>query len=178
MSDALTETILSNFGVINCNNLLNIVQDVITDVDLDTFSINPSPYYTYESFVQMVHVHSAQHSQHLFPILSLNCQSLNAKFDQIQIFIDYLKTHGFCFSAICLQETWMDNDSDLSLFQIPGYTCISNGRSCTQHGGLIIYLHEQYNFFVVNAVNTSEIFEMQIIKLDNQLTKWKSCNIV
>ena len=93
----------------------------------------------YETFVQMVHVHSAQHSQHLFPILSLNCQSLNAKFDQLQIFINYLKTHGFCFSAICLQETWMDNDSDLSLFQIPGYTCISNGRSCTQHGGLIIY---------------------------------------
>ena len=51
-----------------------------------------------------------------FCILSLNCQSINAKFDQLNIKIQQLKSNGYEFSAICLQEAWLSSDSDTSLF--------------------------------------------------------------
>ena len=51
-----------------------------------------------------------------FCILSLNCQSINAKFDQRNIKVQQLKNNGYEFSAICLQETWLSSDSDTSLF--------------------------------------------------------------
>ena len=35
----------------------------------------------------------------------------------------------------------------MSLFQIPNYTCITQGKYCSQHGGLVIYLHHKYSFF-------------------------------
>ena len=62
----------------------------------------------------------------------------------LQIIINELKQHQFEFSAICLQETWLSDDSDLRLIQIPGYTMISQGSICTSHGGLAIYLNELY----------------------------------
>ena len=62
--------------------------------------------------------HSSHHDDHslhtifknksnCFSIPSLNCQSLNAKFDQINIKVQQLKSKGYEFSAICLQETWL-----------------------------------------------------------------------
>ena len=65
-----------------------------------------------------------------FCILSLNCQSINAKFDQLNIKVQQLKSNGYEFSAICLQETWLSSDSDTSLFKIDGYNLTSQGKMC------------------------------------------------
>ena len=53
---------------------------------------------------------------------------------------------GLYFGAICLQETWLSSDADVSLLHIPGYKLIHQGSKCTRHGGLIIYLHEEYTY--------------------------------
>ena len=45
-------------------------------------------------------------------IVSLNYQSLNAKFDQINIKLQELTGNGNAFSALCLQETRLSDDSD------------------------------------------------------------------
>ena len=76
--------------------------------------------------------------------MSLNFQSINAEFYQLNIKVQQLKGNGYEFSAICLQETWLSNDSDASLFKIDGYNLISQGKMCLSHGGLAIYVSE-YN---------------------------------
>ena len=38
---------------------------------------------------------------------------------------------------ICLQETWLSENDDLSPFQIEGYNCVSKGKSCSNKGGLL-----------------------------------------
>ena len=71
-----------------------------------------------------------------FNILSLNCATLNAKFDELKIKLQQIHNNGTEIHAICLQETWLTNDSDTSLFQID---LVSQGRLCSAHAGLVIY---------------------------------------
>ena len=60
-----------------------------------------------------------------FNIPSLNCSNLNAKFDELNIKLQQIHNNGTEIHAICLQETWLTNDADTSLFQIDGiYTVL------------------------------------------------------
>ena len=64
-------------------------------------------------------------------------------------------------------KTWLSNDADLSLLQLPNYRCISKGRSCSKHGGLIVYLHENYNQNVHVETKDSDIWEGIFVKICN-----------
>ena len=92
-----------------------------------------------------------------FLILTLNIQSVNAKFNNLFPVINNLASQGLYFGAICLQETWTSNDSDLSLLQLPGYQLIHQGSKCTKHGGLIIYLNESYSYKMRNLYTRSNL---------------------
>ena len=102
-----------------------------------------------------------------FCILSLNCQSINAKCDQLNIKVQQLKGNGHEFSAICLQETWLSRDSDTSLFKIDGYNLISQGKMCSSHRGLAIYVSEKFNFSNIDFNINSQIWEGQFIEIAN-----------
>ena len=92
-------------------------------------------------------------------ILILNIQSINAKLDNLYPVINNLSSMGLYFGAICLQETWLSSDADVSLLHIPGYELIHQGSRCTRHGGLVIYLHEQYTYKLRNMYTRSDIWE-------------------
>ena len=100
-----------------------------------------------------------QNSHSDFSTLSLNMQSINAKFNQLYSIVSKLSSTGLYFGAICLQETWLASDADLSLLKLPGYNIIHQGTKCTKHGGLIIYLREMYSFKLRNMRNDSDIWE-------------------
>ena len=94
----------------------------------------PSPYFNDETLISSL----KKKSQH-FSIYSLNCQSLNAKINQIKLKIEYLRENGVELGAICLQETWLSDDSGTSLLQTDGYQLISQGKTCTSHGVLLFF---------------------------------------
>ena len=62
------------------------------------------------------------------------------------IYLTLLAEHNVNFSATCLQETWLDPHMDISIFHISGYKLINRDGSCSAHGGLIIYLKDDYNY--------------------------------
>ena len=66
-----------------------------------------------------------------FCILSLNIQSLNAKFDELVILLHSLTNCKF--SAICIQETWLTDKSDLSLFKIMMVIILSHKAKYVVH---------------------------------------------
>ena len=72
-------------------------------------------------------------------------------------------------SVLCLQETWLSADADLSLLQLPGYTLISSGKSYNAHGGVAIYLHEDFNYDILPIHGDNHIWDGQFIEiyLDN-----------
>ena len=100
-----------------------------------------------------------QNNQNEFLILTLNIQSVNAKFNNLFPVIDNLASQGLYLGAICLQETWTSTDSDLSLLQLPGYQLIHHGSKCTKHGGLMIYLNDSYSYKIRNLFTNSNIWE-------------------
>ena len=133
--------VLRKYGGVNKNSL-NQVLNLVNNNDHDESKIEDfniikhSPNVNNNEFTSFC----TERRKH-FTILSLNIQSIHAKFDHLQILLNELKQHQFEFSAICLQETWLSDDPDLRLIQIPGYTMISHGSICTSHGGLAI-LHK------------------------------------
>ena len=102
---------MSPFGGIDklsLHKILNI--DDIRDDDNEIEVINQSPYFDDE------HLIKCQPNNHnSFLIFSLNCQSLNAKFDEIKIQIETFWNSVCEISAFCLQDPCPGEDYDTSL---------------------------------------------------------------
>ena len=96
IAEDINEEILKNVGGKLNNNLNEILRSFTdTDFEIQTFS-------DIESMENKLKPHINS-----FSIVSLNIQSINAKFDKLTTLIDYLKESDFMFSAICIQETWL-----------------------------------------------------------------------
>jgi hypothetical protein len=101
-----------------------------------------SSYYKTEAFLELLHT-----KLNTFKILSLNCQSIYAKFEELRFFIEHFNTTQKCnIGAICLQETWLSENDDLSLLQIEGYNLITKGKESSEHGGVAIYLQNSIEY--------------------------------
>ena len=105
--------------------------------DHDIAIVKHSSYYTTDDFT------NTRLATGSLNILSLNCQSLNAKFNELQIFIEEMCHDQF--GVICLQESWLADNFVYSMFNLRNYSMIKQGKLCSEHGGLIIYVHDRYD---------------------------------
>ena len=83
-------------------------------------------------------------------------------------------------SCILLQETWCDSSVDLSLFLLPSYNMVSKPVRISRHGGLAIYIHENYSFKQVEMIDNSSLFENLCVELkckNANLDKYLVCNV-
>ena len=69
-----------------------------------------------------------------------NNHRLNAKFSELEKFVEELLNVQFKFNVICLLECWICDQTDTCTFQIPGYDCVAQGKSSSERGGLITYV--------------------------------------
>ena len=155
-------TLQSNLG--ERFSLINQIEgsglDACNDIgEPHLFSV--SPYYNNYEFMNFL-----TEKLNSFIVYSLNCQSLNAKYDTLKIHIDnYNSLHDCEISAICLQETWLTEESDLRLLQLEGYNLIHLGKSCSAHSGLVIYLNKNYQYEIMMVKNNSEVWDGLFIKI-------------
>ena len=77
------------------------------------------------------------------------------------------------FNAICLQETWLTDNSDLTLSQIPGYTLVSQGTIFSSHAGLAIYVQEHYKYKLLSFYQHTKIWEGLFIEIESKEFKKK-----
>ena len=146
--DGLSES-TSLTHLLNCSD-----HSELDDIDV----INHSPYYSECDFQKLIT------SKDTLSIMSLNCQSINAKFDDLQLFINRSNERGH-LSIICLQETWTDNNCDISLYQLPNYKLFHKGKQCSSHRGLFIYVHEEFNVEPANIAFNSTRWEGFCLKI-------------
>ena len=88
----------------------------------------------------------------------MNIQSLSAKFDDSVILLDQLNDDTRNIAAILIQESWLNDDSDLSQLQIEGYSLITLGRVYSSHSGLAIYLNDYYKYSILPLYNNSSVW--------------------
>ena len=105
--------------------------------------------------------------------MSLNCASINAKIDEIKIKLQEINNNGTEIHALCLQETWLSDDSDTSLLQIDDFNLIPQGKICSAHAGLLIYLRKDIKYKVLHVCPKSTIWEGQFIQLTEKLANKK-----
>ena len=111
--------------------MLNIVNDLD---DESSYHISNSCYYTDTEVYTMIQ------NTLTFTVLSLNTQSLPAKYTDITLFIDKLRTHNCYVDVINFQDTWITNNTYFADFNISGYTMYVQPATCSAHSGLITYI--------------------------------------
>ena len=130
-------SILMHIGGLSQNSLSYIFnQNDNSDKSADEIDlIVHSPYYSDGNIPKGESINTG-----IFNIMSLNCASINAKIDEIKIKLLEIHNNGTEIHALCLQESWLSDDSDTSLLQIDDFNLIPQGKICSAHAGLLIYL--------------------------------------
>ena len=154
------ELFLSHLGGIE-NNCLSDILDMHNDEVNEFQIIRRSSYYDYDKFNDF-----AKENKDRFNILSTNIQSINSKFSELELFLEYLDSINFKFNVICMQETWKAEGDDFSQFMLQGYNCITQGKSSSTKGGLVIYIDDKYKADVISNLNSYEHWEGLIIKVN------------
>ena len=151
-----TNLFLDNINLTSQNSLSHLLDfnDDYTDL---THCIQPSKYYNEGDFMSKLNTNSCA-------IMSLNCQSLHAKFSQIKLLVDTFAENNTPIQVLCLQETWFENSEliDLGLYQIENYHLVTKNRYASAHGGLACYIHRNWNYKVnphtVDSLYWEELF--------------------
>ena len=134
--------ILRNFGGRNKNSLNKILASDEIDTDIDLSS--KSPYVNFEGLFNYVKEYKDNVS-----FLSLNTQSINAKYDKLKTSLEQLATeNNINFTTISLQESRLKADPennhevDTSNFELNGYKAFAAGATCSAYGGVISYVKQ------------------------------------
>ena len=158
--------LLTNMSGITSLN--SILERNNVEVEEEPNLISHSPYFTNEMFVQTV-----QHKNNIFKCICMNIQSINAKIEQLRIYLDSLEQNNIKIDAIMLQETWIAENTDISLLHIDGFNMISQPYQVTSHGGLIIYLHDEIEYETISIDKSpSGIWEGLFLKVKLQENKY------
>ena len=161
---------MSNVTGLNLDNydLNTVLHSFVDDPNNEVRTYSESPYVTIDNTDAFL----GQYKDN-FSILSLNMQSLNSKFDTLLTFLSHLQDKNLSFDTVCLQETWLSKDADVSLFNIPGYQLRSHGKNGSVHSGLIIYLYDEYTYTVRNEQTMSDLWDGQFIDVCGENMKGK-----
>ena len=130
------------------------------DEDFPNF-LTHSPYYDTDTAIEIL-----SQKNETFKIISLNCQSLPAKYDQIKMYLEIYKNADIKFNDICLQETWLMDNSDTGYLHLDRYTLISKGRKCSNHGGVAIYLDKTFSYTILDIEGNPDIWDGLFIKVN------------
>ena len=161
------DSILSQFGGSISNDLNHVLKLNEDSEDTDhTFPNSPYIDILSDSPIEKPHRKS-------FNVLSVNIQSINAKFNNLLPYLEILRSKGLSLDAIQIQETWCSivNEGDLELikqiYRIPGYNLYAFGKKVCAHGGLFTYVKDEYKCSVRPFCQNSTIYEGLFIDINS-----------
>ena len=138
--------------------------------------IKESLYYDLDSYITKI---KANHNGERFNLITLNCDSLNSKFNSIESLLTCLEDEGVLIDCIALQETRLNKGGSNSHFDIPNFNHISKAKAATHKGskgGLSIYIRNSYCYKVVPSPDNNNTWENLFIEVSKN--NWKNCFII
>ena len=166
------DLLLKHHGGLTANSLNHVLDVDAPGTSNDDLNNNQfpliihSPYYDQEEFIQ-------HHCNNVgkFSVLSVNIQSLRAKYNELTILLKHLQSQGFNFSIICIQETWLSDNYDTTDLLLEGFNLVTQGTKCSSHAGLAIYVKKHLNFTILPMYDSSDVWEGLFIELKNNFHK-------
>ena len=155
------DVILKNHGGVDGKDFKDIINEDSDPDEIDL--IHNSPYYSPSQMPN--HVKSREG---FFGVLSLNAQSIQAKFNNLEAFIALMHSQNIHFPVICIQETWLNDESRLPLVSLDGYQTFNSNASSSTHGGLITYVDENYDVSVIKKIEKSTIWDGLFLKVKHE----------
>ena len=112
-------------------------------------------------------------------IMSLNCQSINAKIDGLRVFVEQCESNQCQLGVICLQETWLNrNNYHSPSLAINGYNFVFADSRISKHGGLGFYIKDDINYKLrQDLIFQSNVFEGFAIEIESKNEKYLIINI-
>ena len=155
--------------ILTDQNSLTHLLDFDEESDNSINSIEPSVYYTMTNFINKIDTDTCT-------IMSLNCQSLNAKFSNIKVMLNVFAEFNKPIQVLCLQETWFENSDliDMGQFHIDDYHLITKNRYASNHGGLAFYIHKNWTFKIKDDIIDSPYWEEMYIDITDPLDPLKA----
>ena len=168
-----------NIDSITVDPNFNFLNKISYGSDSETLNFlsnnNESPYDNSSFNCDYIDITNPTHmyDQNKLRILTLNIQSLQAKFSELKELIVSLSLVKGIPDVICLQEIWQINEN--SDFNIPGYKPLvyKTRRGSVQGGGVGIYIHNELNFTIDTAstIFFDRVFESLVIEISNNKIK-------
>lgn len=144
---SMSETdLLNSLGEVYPNSQKSLIESNSVETDNNEPQLlKDSPYTNLNGLINVM-----KEKVDIFKCLSLDIQSLNAKIDQLRIYIEEFSLANYKFDAICIQETWLADGSSVSHLQIEGYILINFPCVLTSHSGLAIYLSHEFQYQILD----------------------------
>ena len=108
-----TNSLIHNIGLNEENSLSHLLERISPEIENETDLIEHSKHYNDVDFKNLLH-----NAKSKISMLSLNCQSINAKFDKLKLFLDDVSIEN-PISVICIQESWGHEEMEMSYFSLP-----------------------------------------------------------
>ena len=158
-------------------SLIHLLDNNDSEENSEAHVIKHSPYFGEADFSKLIQKSIRKSG---LCILSVNIQCINTKFDEFQSFINRMNLTN-PISVICLQECWLRDVDNVTMFNLDDYELFSQPNQCCAHGGLIIYVHKQFSCNVLTNVKTnSSGWEYMCVQLSHNKPRSKKyilCNI-
>ena len=132
---------LKNRNIDERNSLPDLMQNISPDSEEEINFIDHSIYYTDQDYKECI-----SRSKGALRMLNLNCAGLNAKFDNLKIFLAECNNNLLPLHVITLQETHINSNADVQYFELPGYTLVYDLARINSFGGVAIYVHDSFSF--------------------------------
>ena len=116
---ANSNSFIHNTGLTKENSLVHLLHAISPQEENEADIIEHSKYYDDKDFNNALQSYDSKIS-----MLSLNCQSISAKFDKLKLFIDDVNNQN-PISIICIQETWGHEGIQMNYFSLPNYRLIN-----------------------------------------------------
>ena len=142
------------------------MQNISPDSEEELNFIDHSIYYTYQDYKECI-----SRSKGALKMLNLNCAGLNAKFNNLKIFLTECDNNLLPLHVITLQETHIDSNADVQYFKLPGYTLVYDLARINSFGGVAIYVHDSFSFtrLDIDTFNQdSSVYESMYLEIYNK----------
>lgn len=99
--------------------------------------------------------------KHKLNIISLNICSLNAKIDDLRLFIDKLNSKGVLIHVIAIQESWVIKSHQLNFLRLRDYDLFFLSRKKHRGGGIAYFFHNTIQWEIKDDLTILDEFVLE-----------------